>query len=187
MMSQQMDVLGEKAVNVRQAGVSDFEEILPLIERFFIEEGFHTPSMQIREHLLKLLADPESAVFLARHGSRPIGVATVTTSQGIELGLSAELEDLYVLPDARKQGVGHALIEAVREWCRCQGCTLVSVVVTSEGQTVHDLVGYYRGQGFEETGRTLLFYHLVQDGEMPCRNRHSLLTGDGGDGILEGK
>ena len=169
MVSQQIDVPVEKALNVCQVGVSELEEILPLIERFFVEEGFHTPSMQIREHLVKLLADPESAVFLARHGSRPIGLATVTTSQGIELGLSAELEDLYVLPDARKQGVGHALIEAVREWCRCQGCTLVSVVVTSEGQAAHDLIGYYREQGFEETGRTLLFYRLIQEREYPAK------------------
>jgi aminoglycoside 6'-N-acetyltransferase I len=187
MMSQRMDAPVEEALKVRQVGVSAFEEALPLIERFFVEEGFHTPSAQIREHLTELLADPESAVFVARYGARAIGVATVTTSQGIELGLSAELEDLYVVPDARKQGAGHALIEAVREWCCRRGCTLVSVVVTPEGQAAHDLIGYYRGQGFEETGRTLLFYHLTQDGETPCSNRHNLLTGNREGGILEGK
>lgn len=169
MVSQQMDGSAGEALHVCQVRVSAFEEILPLIERFFVEEGFHTPPIQIREHLLTLLADPESAVFLAQRGTRPIGVATVTTSQGIELGLSAELEDLYVLPDARKQGAGHALVEAVREWCRCQGCTLVSVVVTPQGQAAHDLIDYYRGQGFEETGRTLLFCHLTQEGECPAQ------------------
>jgi aminoglycoside 6'-N-acetyltransferase I len=169
MVSQQVDAPAKEALNVCRVGVAAFEQILPLIERFFVEEGFHTPSVQIREHLIGLLADPESAVFLARQGTRPIGVATVTTSRGIELGLSAELEDLYVLPEARKQGAGHALIEAVREWCRRQGCTLVSVVVTPEGQAAHDLMGYYREQGFEETGRTLLFYHLTQGGEIPLR------------------
>jgi aminoglycoside 6'-N-acetyltransferase I len=162
MVSQQMNVCEECALSVQRIGVSGFEEALPLIERFFVEEGFHTSLEQIRKQLFELLADPDSAVFLAWHGTTPIGAATVTTSQGIELGLSAELEDLYVLPEARRLGVGHALIEAVSNWCRRQGCSLVSVIVTPEGHAAHDLIGYYQRQGFEETGRTLLFHHLNQ-------------------------
>lgn len=84
-------------------------------------------------------------------------MATVTTSSGIEFGFSAELEDLYVLPEARGSGVGGELISAVKDWCRAQGCTLLSVVVTPEGQTAHNLVEYYGRRGFRESGRTLLF------------------------------
>jgi aminoglycoside 6'-N-acetyltransferase I len=87
-------------------------------------------------------------------------VATVTTTNGIELGLSAEMEDLYVLPAVRGLGVGAALIKAVKDWCRAQGCGLVSVIVTPEGQAAHDLIGYYRRRGLVETGRTVLFAHV---------------------------
>jgi aminoglycoside 6'-N-acetyltransferase I len=87
-------------------------------------------------------------------------VATVTTSSGIELGLSAELEDLYVLPEARRSGVGEALIASVKDWCRTRGCTLLSVVVTREGQATHNLIEYYDRRGFKETGRTLMFASL---------------------------
>jgi aminoglycoside 6'-N-acetyltransferase I len=140
--------------------MADFQITLPLLERFFAEEGFQTPPGQIGEQLAILLGDDESAVFLAWLGDRAVGVATVTTTSGLELGLSAELEDLYVLPEARGSGAGGALIEAVKAWCRAQGCTLVSVIVTPEGQAAHNLVEYYRGRGFEETGRTLLFARL---------------------------
>ncbi len=140
--------------------MAEFETSLSLIERFFAEEGFQTPPGQIPAQLLGLLRDKESAVFLAWHEGRAVGVATATTTSGIELGLSAELEDLYVLPEARGLGAGSALIEAVKVWCRAQGCSLVSVVVTPEGQAVHNLIDYYRARGFQETGRTLLFAYL---------------------------
>jgi aminoglycoside 6'-N-acetyltransferase I len=154
---------------IKQATLADCEGALSLLERFFVEEGFGTSREQIREQLEQLLRDSESAVFLASERNRFIGVATVTTTQGIELGLSAELEDLYVRPESRGGGAGRALIRAVLDWCRTRGCSVVSVCVTPEGQALHDLIGYYRAQGFEETGRTLLFYPLDEsrrgDGE----------------------
>ncbi|MFN2291771.1 MAG: GNAT family N-acetyltransferase [Anaerolineae bacterium] len=151
-------------IDVRPLADRDFEEAVYLVERFFHEEGFNATSARIRTELQFLMFGEDSAVFLAGLGGQAVGVATVTTTRGIELGLSAELEDLYVLPEARGAGVGDALIDAVKSWCRARGCTLVAVVVTPEGQAAHDLVGYYARQGFAQTGRTLLFAHLQQDG-----------------------
>jgi aminoglycoside 6'-N-acetyltransferase I len=153
----------DASIEILQAGPADFDAALPLLQRFFAEEGFHTSAGQMGLQLERLLHDPESAVFLAWRDGQVIGVATVTTTEGIELGLSAELEDLYLLPEARRQGVGRALIEAVVNWCHGQGCTLVAVVVTAEGQAAHDLIGYYRTHGFRETGRTLLFRDIDRD------------------------
>jgi aminoglycoside 6'-N-acetyltransferase I len=150
---------------VRQATVSDLESALPLIDRFFAEEGFQAPPGQMRKQLVGLLDGDETAVFLAWQDDQAVGVATVTTTSGIELGLSAELEDLYVLPQVRGLGVGGALIAAVKDWCRARGCSLVSVVVTPEGQAAHNLIEYYSRRGFQETGRTLLFAYLEQQGQ----------------------
>ena len=150
----------QQMVVIEQATLAEFEAVLPLLEKFFAEEGFHTPQAKIGAELVELIGASSSVVFLARQGERPVGVATVTTTRGIELGMSAELEDLYVVPEARGMGVAACLIEAVKDWCRSRGCSLVAVVVTPEGQAAHDLVAYYRRQGFEETGRTLLFAPL---------------------------
>ena len=147
-------------VNIRRATIPELDIALPLLERFFAEEGFETPSNQIRAGLVDLLSDEGSTVFLARLDTVPVGVATVTTSSGVEFGLSAELEDLYVIPEMRGRGVGGKLIESVISWCRSQHCTLVSAMVTPEGQATRDLIGYYAAHGFRETGRTLLYAHL---------------------------
>lgn len=150
----------EDAIRVEQATTAEFCVAFPLLERFFREEGFATPTGQIHEELQAMLGDDECAVFLAWLRQAAIGVATVTTNHGIELGLSAELEDLYVLPDERGRGAGRALIEAVKVWCQARGCRSVSVVVTPEGQAAYDLIGYYSTLGFEASGRTILFTYL---------------------------
>jgi aminoglycoside 6'-N-acetyltransferase I len=150
-------------LEVRLLSDAHLEDAFSLVERFFAEEDFSATAEQIRAELRYLLSGEDSAVFLAWLGGRAVGVATVTTTRGIELGLSAELEDLYVLPDARRAGVGAALIDAVKDWCRARGCTLVAVVVTPEGQAAHDLLGYYARRGFAATGRTLLFARLRDD------------------------
>jgi aminoglycoside 6'-N-acetyltransferase I len=145
---------------VRQATVADFDAALPLLQRFFAEESFATAPALIGESLAQLLENPESGVFLAWRGAEAIGVATVTTSRGIEFGLSAEMEDLYVLPEMRGVGAGRALVQAVQDWCRGQGCTMIEVAVTPQGQAAHDLIGYYRARGFQESGRVILSYPL---------------------------
>ncbi len=83
---------------VRRAGPAEADEAFALLRQFFAEEGFATPPELLRERLAVLLADGSSAVFLARRGDAVVGVATVTTTFGLEFGRTAELEDLYVLP-----------------------------------------------------------------------------------------
>jgi GNAT superfamily N-acetyltransferase len=150
-----MIVVGS-AVAIGEAGVELSETAFRLLERFFREEGFHTPAQQMRASLHTMITAPGSAVFLAWRGQQAVGVATVTASVGIEYGRSAELEDLYVLPEARESGVASALIEAICAWCDERGVSAVLVTVTPEGERAHKLVEYYQRRGFANTGRVIL-------------------------------
>lgn len=143
-------------IDVRQVGIDEFDEALYLLERFFREEGFDTPAEAMRPSLRAMIAGPGSAVFAARLEGRAVGVATVATAVGIEYGRSAEIDDLYVLPQARGRGIAGALIEAVCGWCRGEGVTVVLVTVTPEGETKHKLLDYYQRRGFTNTGRLIL-------------------------------
>jgi hypothetical protein len=53
------------AVILRQASLAEVEIALPLVERFFSEEGFYAPPEQMRKQLAELLGGEASAVFLA--------------------------------------------------------------------------------------------------------------------------
>lgn len=107
-----------------------------------------------------MINDPDSAIFVAWYGVDAIAVATVTTTQGLEFNRHAELEDLYVLPEARRVGIGEVLIDRVKQWCRQKECNVLSIVVTEEAQANRNLIDYYQKHGFQPSKRALLFYHL---------------------------
>ncbi len=146
---------------IRQATLEDASTMLPLFAQFFQENGFDSAIQRLPLALAAMLNDPNSAIFIAWYRLEVIGVATVTTtSQGLEFNRYAELEDLYVLPDARLKGVGRALIDIVKQWCHEHGCSVLSVVVTPEAQATRNLIAYYQQHGFQESGRLSLFHYL---------------------------
>ena len=143
-------------IDIRRVEIDPLDEAFCLLERFFREEGFDTPAEAMRSSLQTMLVSPNSAVFVARQEGKAVGVATVATSVGIEYGRSAELEDLYVLPEARGCGIAGAMIEAVCSWCQEEGGTVVLVTVTQEGEANHKLLDYYQRRGFTNPGRLIL-------------------------------
>ena len=146
----------DSPVAIQEVAVGSFEAAFSLLERFFREAGFSTPTRDMRTSLHVMVSAPNSTVFLAWRGTEAIGVATVTTSVGIEYGRSAELEDLYVLPEERGSGVGSALVEAVCSWCCEKGVSAVLATVTPEGAAEYRLLDYYRRRGFASRGRVIL-------------------------------
>lgn len=145
-------------IHIKQATQQDFAKILLLFAQFFKEDGCDIALENLPTAITAMLNDPGSAIFVAGHGVDVFGVATVTTtSQGLEFGRYAELEDLYVIPEARKIGVGGVLIEQVKQWCQEKGCTVLSIVVTSEAQATRNLMAYYQKHGFQPSHRATLF------------------------------
>ena len=112
---------------------------------------------------LALLVLEDGSVFRGRSigcDGQTVGVATVSSEFGIELGWWAEMGDLYVVPAARGQGVAKALVEAAEGWMKVRGIAGYQVTVTPVGQEHHGLMEYYRKQGFDSEGRLLLFKQL---------------------------
>lgn len=148
-------------INIKQATQQDAAKIMPLLAQFFEEDGFDIAFENLPTAIAAMLKDPGSAIFVAWCGVDAIGVATVTTtSQGLEFGRYAELEDLYVIPEVRQTGIGGALIDRVKQWCRQIGCNVLSIVVTADAQATRNLIAYYQKHGFQPSHRSTLFYRL---------------------------
>ncbi len=152
----------ETGFEIVQIGSKSFEAAYELIQRFFREEGFRETG-KMRNALEMMITGPGSAVFLANQAGRALGVATVTTSVGLEYGRSAEMEDLYVLPEERGKGIASALIEAACAWCAEQNCSVLLVTVTPEGESAYGLTNFYKKRLFYDYGRIILERTLERD------------------------
>jgi GNAT superfamily N-acetyltransferase len=141
---------------IRPVDMHSIDTAAALLERFFREESFTVRHASVRANLAALLADPGNWAGLAYHEVSAVGIVTVSTVLYVEWGRLGEIGDLYVLPEARGQGIGRALIEAGVDQCRTRGCSAVSVTITPEGERDHALARYYAKSGFMATGRTIV-------------------------------
>lgn len=70
----------------------------------------------------------------------------------------AFLEGLYVVPDARRQGVARALVEAVVKWASDEGCTELASDALADNRAAHAV---HRALGFKETERVVYFLRAL--------------------------
>lgn len=85
-------------------------------------------------------------VLTANSGETVLGVAILAYRLNVASGgRFASLEDLYVSPEARRKGVGRALISAVRERCKTRNVSYVEVQIQDEpAEAFYAACGYER-------------------------------------------
>jgi ribosomal protein S18 acetylase RimI-like enzyme len=94
-----------------------------------------------------LRAHPTTLAFLAYLEDRAVGIALCFRGFSSFRALPLiNLHDLAVLPEARGQGVGRALLEAVAAHGRAIGCCKLTLETQEHNETAQRL---YRSAGFE--------------------------------------
>ncbi len=110
---------------VRPLTSSDVPAFLALIEALADYEGLPPPDIEARDRLARhvLAENPPFRVLLAEYAGRVIGYAVFFETYSTFLGRpTLYVEDIFVLPEARRHGAGRALMqemarEAVRRGC----------------------------------------------------------------------
>lgn len=97
-------------------------------------------------------------VLLAEDGVRNVvGFAEVTLrplAEGCSSHPVGYLEGWYVVPGARRRGVGGALVRAAEQWARARGCSEMASDTLLDNQVGERS---HRALGFEEVHRTIHF------------------------------
>ena len=131
-------------IEVEPARGTALARALRLLEEF-LRGGDPAPA-EFVSRLHKAVETGGLEVLAARERKDVVGAATVAYRPNVALGgLFASVEDLYVRPDARRRGVGRALLEAVGERCVTRGISYVEVQVESE-----EAAGFYATFGYRE-------------------------------------
>jgi ribosomal protein S18 acetylase RimI-like enzyme len=145
---------------VRLAGPGDAAVLGRLLHRFNSEYEEETPDAEtLAEHYGTLLDTGEVVALLA--GDGPDGFVQFRLKTSHYTGEpDAYIEELWVAPDRRGQGLGRALLEAAMEAARERGATHIDLT-TSEADT--EALGLYASAGFTNRegrpdGPVMLYY-----------------------------
>ena len=147
-------------IPVRRADVVDAPEVARLLHDFNTEFDDPTPGVEaLTGRARLLLAEGEITVLLG--GERPDGIALIRLRPAIWTeGLDAYLEELYVAPERRGEGIGRALLEAAMDAAREAGAVRIDL-----GTSVDDTaaIALYESCGFtnrerEPDGPQMLLY-----------------------------
>jgi GNAT superfamily N-acetyltransferase len=146
----------------RLATPDDADEVARLLHDFNTEYDTPSPGVAVlAPRLRELLAGHATCAILA--GTPPVGVALVTLRPNVwYAGQVALLDELYVVPALRSQGIGSALVDHLMSLAKSRGVDLVEINV-DEGDV--DAQRFYERHGFSATepGSTERAFYYTQE------------------------
>jgi ribosomal protein S18 acetylase RimI-like enzyme len=141
-----------------------------LLHAFNEEFDDPTPGPEFVASKARDMIDAGAAIFLLA-GEPPVGIAMLRLRESVwSDDLDAHLEELYVAPDHRGQGLGRALLERTLEFARERGAgriDLGTAVDDRAARALYESVGFTNFEKPDEPGTRMLFYELEL--ELPRR------------------
>jgi GNAT superfamily N-acetyltransferase len=142
------------------ASQDDCPKLLAMMQDFYIEDAVAFNDNVMPALLRELLETPEyGRVYLVQQQQSTLGYAILTWRFCLEYGGKvAHLDELYLLPPARGQGVGRLLIGALCTECAAHGASTLLLDTVMQNAGARE---FYRKLQFEDSARTLQYRHLV--------------------------
>lgn len=130
---------------VRRASADDAAYVARLLHDFNTEYDEPTPGVEVlTKRVRKLIAEGELTVLLGGEG--PDGLAQLSFHPSIWSGaLDAYLQELYVAPERRGQGLGRALLEAAMSEAREAGAKTIDLNTSTDDRAA---IALYESFGF---------------------------------------
>lgn len=106
-------------ITTRRATTEDVPLLVALMREFYAESEFLLDSQWAAESFCALLSDnSKGAAWVVYHGAELAGYVVLTLRHSMEYGgLDAFVDDLYVRPGHRRQGLGRAALNTLLAEC----------------------------------------------------------------------
>ena len=140
------------SLQILQATPADVGALSPLFDAY--RQFYKQPSNEdaARRFLFARLSKNESVMFFAQLGPQAIGLVHLyPVFSSLQLRRQWILSDLYVSPDARKHGVGHALLNRARQFAestQADGLMLETATDNYTAQRLYERLGWKRDEEF---------------------------------------
>ena len=140
-------------MKIRKAKESDYEELMKLYNIFVGEDRY---SRHDNDSFKKVLDLRDSYILVAEQEGEAIGFVTFSVRTVVRYPKPiAELDELFVVEEFRKHGVGGMLIEEVENAAKERQCYRVYIGSADRFETAHT---FYVGQGYTKYG-----YHFYKN------------------------
>lgn len=139
-------------LRVVRAISGDIELIVPLFDAY--RQFYQQPSdlAAARQYITERLSRDEAVIFLALYNEEAVGFTLLyPLFSSVSMRRNWLLNDLYVAPEARKFGVGSALLEQARHFAIETGAKelmLQTAVDNLTAQRVYERLGWQRDNNF---------------------------------------
>ncbi len=148
-------------VEIRKAEVTDVPALLPLVEEYWRFEsisGFE--SAQVTTQLEHVLSEPRlGAGWISTTDGVAVGYLLAVYVFSLEhLGITAEIDELFVLPSQRGRAIGAKLLNAAESEFRKVGCLNVSLQLSRHNNSARSFYHcheYVERPGYELLEKTL--------------------------------
>jgi ribosomal protein S18 acetylase RimI-like enzyme len=152
--------MDQSQIHLRQATAEDAAAIARLLRDFNLEYDEPTPELAtLTETVRRLVEDSEIAVLLAGDGPDGLSLFRFRPALWAE-GPETYLQELYVVPDLRGQGIGRRLLEETIEFARAAGASGIDLntgETDTAARALYESMGFTNKEGTPD-GPSMLFY-----------------------------
>jgi ribosomal protein S18 acetylase RimI-like enzyme len=139
-------------IEIVRATPTDVGAVAPLFDAY--RQFYRKPSNEEAAHrfLFARLSKDESVLFFARQGTMSVGLVHLyPVFSSTNLTRQWILSDLYVVPEARKHGVAHTLMNHARQFAegtQADGLMLETATDNHTAQRLYERLGWKRDEEF---------------------------------------
>lgn len=153
-------------IQIRKATEHDLPSILSIYSQRSMDDGNILPIETSKAIFSKIAEYPNYNVYCAVVDERVVGTFALLVMDNLaHMGKpSGVIEDMVVLPDWQRKGVGRAMVNFAYDVCKKAGCYKIMLSSNLERSSAH---AFYESLGFKKHGYS--YAVEIHDGILPAR------------------
>lgn len=148
-------VRSNMAISFRLGEIADVDRLLPLMQDFYLFERLPYDESRVKRLLGELMGNKElGRLILFADAHELVGYMVLGFGFSLEFhGRDCFVDEFYVRPERRQQGIGRAAVDFATETCRKLGIKALHLEADHFNNRGHE---FYKRLGFKDHDRHLM-------------------------------